>query len=289
MRVSFLQMIERLRRSRSAKVEKRELTYDEKVLRRKKIDEVLSDLSPEDTDQVLSRFSRRRFLVRSGKLGVGVVVGAAGLAGVGAYNFGVQTGVQTGTKDERARLLPRGELTPELRAKLVTAKHSVVVIQGLTAAKLRIIDRTIPDFQFTIPEGQPNPDTALSKYRYIAFGPGGVYLPLKEGDDTVGDFTSAVNTANTAAGRIDVSLAYKPGDISDFLEADFASFRETGQSIFQAGHVITSHQVEIDGITNGIAIGRLTSTDPISYIAFDATKEAPIPAGVSPGGFVVAK
>lgn len=265
-------------------------TYQEQQLKRKEIDQALKDLSPDDKDQVLSKFSRRTFLVRSGKLGAGVVVGAAGLAGLGAYNVGVQNGVPAGAKEERARLFLRGDLTPELRAKLATAEHSVVEIQGWTAASLREAGwEDVPDFPFPVPEGQPNPDNTPSIRNWIAFGPGGIYLPREE-DDTVGDLTSDMNTANSAAGRIDVSLAYKPADNSEFLEADLASLlRPGGQTIFQAGHVVTTHQVTIDGVTNGIAIGRTEPTAPISYITFDAAKEAPLPVGVSAGGFVGAK
>ena len=229
--------------------------------------------------------SRRGFLIKLAA-GAGAAATAVGLAG--GWIFGGDAGKQTGAKDERARLFPRGDLTPELRAKLATAKHTVVEIQGWTAASLREAEwEDVPDFPFPIPEGQPNPDTTPSIRNWIAVG--GIYLPREE-DDTVGDLTSDINTANLAAGRIDVSLAYKPGDISEFLEADLASLlRPGGQSIFQAGHVVTTHQVEIDGVTNGIAIGRTEPTAPISYITFDAAKEALLPAGVSAGGFVVAK
>ena len=281
----------------------RVLTYRERELERTRIEQGLSDLSPEDRKQVLSklslkdaenvlpRFSRRTFLVRSGKLGAGVVVGAAGLAGVGGWIFGGDAGKQTGIKDERARLSPRGELSLDLEKKLADKNHSVVEIQGLTAASLRTAEwDDVPDFPFPIPEGESDPENTPSGYEWIAFGPGGVYLPLKEGDDTVGDFTSAVNRANTDAGKIDVSLAYKPAGISEYLEADVASLlKPGGQTIFQAGHVVTTHQVEIDGVTYGIAIGRSSPTEPLSFVTFDAAKEAPIPAGVSAGGFVVAK
>lgn len=281
----------------------RELTYEEKKQKREEINKALSDLPPEERKQVLSKlsledaknvlpiFSRRTFLVRSGQAGAAAVVVAAGSGGVVGWIFGGDAGKQTGIKDEKARLSPRGELSLDLEKKLADKNHSVVEIQGLTAASLRTAEwDDVPDFPFPILEGESDPENTPSGYEWIAFGPGGVYLPLKEGDDTVGDFTSAVNTANTAAGKIDVSLAYKPAGISEYLEADVASLlKPGGQTIFQAGHVVTTHQVEIDGVTYGIAIGRSSPTEPLSYITFDAAKEAPLPAGVSAGGFVVAK
>ncbi len=229
----------------------------------------------------LSRIDRRALLVRSVKRAV---------AGAGAIVVAAQGGRMFGAKEEKEKHLSSGDLTPdpELRKKLTDKNHSVVKIQGWTAASLREAKLTVPDFPSSIPGGDSDLENTPSEHEWIAVVPGGIYLPREE-NNTVGDLAGDLRTANTAAGRIDSNLRFVSGDLSDFLEAELASLRSTGQSLFQAGHVVTTHQVEIGGITNGIAIGRSTPTDPLSIISFDASPKAPLPAGVSAGGFVVAK
>src|SRR3990170_820234 len=116
----------------------RQLNYSEREQKIKEIDQVLSDLSPGDTNQVrsvvLSKYSRRDFLVRSGQLGLaaGAAVAVAGLAA------GFRLGEGTGAQGERDRLFPKGDLTPELSNKLDTAGYFAPEIpEGLTIAKMR--------------------------------------------------------------------------------------------------------------------------------------------------------
>ena len=235
-------------------------------------------------DNRLRQISRRTFLVKSGMVGATAVAAVAVGGLVGGFNIGTNVGAQ----DERNRLFPKGELSPELRAKL--ADHLVVDIRGWTAESMRAANLPVPDFPLII-DGDTDPENTASVRKWLAIGPEGIYLPLREGDDSVADLTSAESRANIAAGEIDSRFGYKKGTFIENLEADFASIHNPlgGKTIFDRGHVTTSHQIEIDGIINGIAIGRLTPTDPVTIITFDTTREAPLPAGISAGGFIVAK
>src|SRR3990167_9312750 len=114
------------------------------------------------------RHSRRDFL----KWGAAAVATVA-VAGVGGKIYG--------ENEVRGQLLQKGDLSPELRAKLETAGYFVYEPRGETIAGLRAVGLDIPPYPLTVAEGQPDPETVPSKRKWIAFKPEEFILPSEEG------------------------------------------------------------------------------------------------------------
>ncbi|MBI4097911.1 MAG: hypothetical protein HY426_02620 [Candidatus Levybacteria bacterium] len=260
----------------------RELTYAEKELRRKKINEVPSDLSSEEKDQVLSRFSRRTFLVRSGQVGA-AAVGAAAVAGL-AGGFGI--GTQTGAQDERGRNYPKGVLTPELRERF---KNDGIFVyepeEDETVASTRAYMDSlaagfdIPPSLFAIPEGKTDPDTVAAQLKWLAIDPANPSLGT--GDEGVKGLQSLVTqeTTNvqTLLGRKDIQIVSSSLRPIHIIGLELAYRKAKGQSLFsqvsQEGSymIIPGAKVGNEGAALGI------SESGVSWNVYDASTSNPTP------------
>ncbi|MBI2621052.1 MAG: hypothetical protein HYW63_00205 [Candidatus Levybacteria bacterium] len=266
----------------ASKGKERERTYEEKKLRREEIDQVLLDLSPEEKNQVLSRFSRRTFLVRSGQVGLaaGVAVLTPGLVG------GFWAGGETKKGELLGELFPKGVLTPEHRERF---KNEGIFVyeppKDETVASIRDYLKSIgagfsirPSL-FAIPEGKPDPDTVAAQLNWLAIDPANPSLGT--GDEGVKGLQSLVTqeTKNVQGllGRTDIQIVSSSLRPIHIIGLELAYRKSTGgQSLLsqvsqEGGYIIIPGAKVGNG---GLALG--ISESGVRWNVYDASTN-PVP------------
>jgi len=230
--------------------------------------------------------SRRKFLA-------GLVVGAGAVAGVAVLGRGIVEG------EVRDQFLDPGELTPELEALLLGAKNDIHITDGVVTGQT-LSDGGM-DFSFS-PELEGSAAlTTPSKYKWLAYRPDYMYRPRKEGA-TLKDLRDSITSTSPNAASLSKAVEGELGkdrfkdvkvvqpEIVDLLAIEYM-LNARGESLFtQEGIILTSTTFEdAEGVKHGLGIGREAVDGQLGLISIDLTTEAPVPANLSAGGFVVAK
>ncbi len=244
-----------------------------------------TELVEEQTEVLNREISRRKFLLAAGAV-VGVAAGGVG-------------GLLYGRGEGRGQFLDPGELTPELEALLLGAKNDIHITDGV------VTGQTLSDggMDFSIsPELERSAAlTTPSKHKWLAFRPDYMYRrPSKEGAtlkdlmDSITSTSFTTSLSRTVEGELgkdrfkDVKVVQP--EVVDFLAIEY-TLNARGETLFtQEGIILTSTTfTDAEGVKHGLGIGREAVDGQLGLILIDLATEAPVPANLSAGGFVVAK
>lgn len=223
------------------------------------------------------KISRREMLVNyiatPAKLGLaGLVVGSVG-------------GFVAGGEVKKGDIFPRGDLTPEIQARL--AGYFIYQPKGDTIAKLRKAGMNIPSFPLTVAQGQPDPETVASKRKWVAVKEGGFYRPSEDGA-TPKELDSLVSKESSVIRALDGGFQAVSAEAVELWGLEHDHLQRTGESLFtELGFVLTATKIGNDRI----AIGRSTPGEPLDYSIVDVSAQNPVPSTVELRGVgvVVAK